>query len=94
MIAAGIGLCVSGVLVVLAEVSSGAAQVLNLIDRVGPLSGKVAGGMLAWSVSWAIFEKLWGGRQIRFGRVRSVALALIVLGFALTFPPIFGLFAR
>ena len=94
ILAGSIGVCIFGVMVVLAEASSGAAQALNLIEPVGPLSGKVAGAILAWLVSWGALQKLWDGRQISYGKVRWVALALIVAGFALTFPPVFGLFAH
>ena len=94
VLACGIGVCVFGVLVVLAEASSSAAQALNLVPPVGPLSGKIAGGIIVWFVSWGVFQKLWGRRQINFAKVRWAAFALIFVGFALTFPPVFGLFAH
>jgi hypothetical protein len=94
MLACGIGVCFFGVMVVLAETSSSVSQVLNLMKPVGPLSGKFAVGIVSWLVSWGILQKLWGRRQINFRKVRWIALALIVVGFAMTFPPVFGLFAQ
>ena len=94
MLACGIGVCLFGVMVVLAEANSDAARVLNLIQPVGPLSGKVAVGLVVWLSSWGLLHKLWANRPIDFGKVRWLATALIVAGFALTFPPVFSLFAH
>ena len=49
---------------------------------------------LAWLLSWAVLHKLWGRRQINFRKVSWLALALIAGAFALTFPPVFELFAN
>jgi hypothetical protein len=92
MLACGVGVCTTGVLVVLGEASSNLAGALNFIDSVGPLSGKVAVAIVVWLVSWAILHKLWGRSQVGFRKITWVAFALIIAGFALTFPPIFQLF--
>jgi fumarate reductase subunit D len=92
MLACGVGICLFGVLVVLGEARPGLAGALNLIDSVGPLSGKVVVAIIIWLVTWAILHKVWGRSQVGFRKISWVAFALIIAGFALTFPPIFRLF--
>ena len=92
MLAGGIGICAFGVLVLVSEASADLARVLNFNDAVGPLSGKVVVANLVWLASWAALHKLWGSKQVNFGRASSIAFALIVAGFVLTFPPVFDLF--
>ena len=65
-----------------------------MIKPVGPLSGKVAVGILGWLVSWGVCQKLWGGQQINLTKVCWAAWILTLLGFALTFPPVFELFGE
>jgi hypothetical protein len=92
MLACGVGVSMFGVLVLLGEARPGLAGALNLIDSVGPLSGKVALAIVIWLVSWAVLHKVWGRSQVGFRKISWVAFALIIAGFALTFPPIFRLF--
>jgi hypothetical protein len=92
IMAGGIGACTFGVLVVLSEASPYVADTLNFIESVGPLSGRVVVANLVWLVSWAALHSLWGNKQVNFGRTSWIAFALIVAGFVLTFPPVFGLF--
>ena len=94
MLACGVGVCMFGVVVLLSEASAELLSALNLIESVGPLSGKVTVGMVIWLVSWAILHKLWGRSEVGFGKITWVAFALIIAGFALTFPPIFSLLAE
>jgi hypothetical protein len=92
MLACGVGVSMFGVLVLLGEARPGLTGALNLIDSVGPLSGKVALAIAIWLVTWAILHKVWGRSQVGFRKISWVAFALIIAGFALTFPPIFRLF--
>jgi hypothetical protein len=106
-IAAGIGTFVIGLGVVLNEASATIKDAIGIdfnaflkfdanfgLGRgVGPLSGKVTLAVLAFAISWAVLAYLWRGREVPFGRVFAVSLVLIGLGFLLTFPPIFELFA-
>jgi hypothetical protein len=92
LLACGVGVSMFGVLVVLGEARPDLAHALNLIDSVGPLSGKVAVAIVIWLVSWAILHKVWGRSQVGFSKITWVAFALIIAGFALTFPPLFRLF--
>jgi hypothetical protein len=98
-IAAGIGSFTMGLMVTLAEASTNIKNALDfsknygLGSGVGPLSGKVAIAVLAFAVSWLILHFALRGREVAFGRAFTIAIVLVALGFALTFPPIFEVFA-
>ncbi len=99
MLAAGIGVFVLGLLTTLAEASQAIADALNfsknygLGSGVGPLSGKVTLAVLAYLVAWVVLHRAWRGNEVAFQRVWVATLVLVALGFLLTFPPFFGLFA-
>jgi hypothetical protein len=106
-IASGIGTFVIGLGVVLNEASATIKEAVGfdfnaflrfdanfgLGKGVGPLSGKVTLAVIAFAITWAVLGYLWRGRELPFGRVFAISLVLIGLGFLLTFPPIFELFA-
>jgi len=99
IVAAGIGSLVLGLMVTLAEFSADAKNLLDFAKNyglgtgVGPLSGKVIVAVLAYVISWAILYFMWRGKEISVGKAFLATLALVGLGFALTFPPIFTLVA-
>jgi hypothetical protein len=65
----------------------------GLGSGVGPLSGKIGLAVIAYVVSW-IVSFLWlRGKEVNFRSYFIAALVLVALGFALTFPPIFEIFA-
>jgi hypothetical protein len=94
-VAAGIGSLVVGIFVVLNEVSTDINSFLKfdanfgLGKGVGPLSGKVVLGTIAFIGSWIALHLFARGKEVRFDRWIAVALILVFAGFALTFPPIF-----
>jgi hypothetical protein len=98
-LAAGIGSLVLGIFVVLNEMSEDVNQFLRFDEKfglgsgVGPLSGKVSLGVLAYVVSWVILHFVLRGKEVNFRNAFIASLVLVGLGFALTFPPIFMLFA-
>lgn len=98
-VAAGVGSLVLGVMVTLAEMNADARTFLDfsksygLGNGVGPLSGKVAIAVVAYIVSWVVLHFLWREKEVQFRTWFGTALALVAIGFALTFPPIFQLFA-
>jgi hypothetical protein len=101
-LAAGIGAFVLGLSVTLAEAFPPAAGQTAFWDfsttygigsGVGPLSGKVIIGTLAYVVSFLGFGLVWRGREVNLRTVLIVSGILLALGFALTFPPIFEAFA-
>ena len=98
-VAAGVGSLVLGLMVTLAEMSADVRTFLDfsknygLGSGVGPLSGKVAIAVVAYIVSWIVLHFLWRGKELPFRTWFVTALVLVAIGFALTFPPIFLLFA-
>jgi hypothetical protein len=92
-VSSGIGCLVIGLMVTGAEMSEGLKNALNWWNPAGPLTGKTGVGVIAWLVSWVILHTLWKDKEMEFGKVFTVTLVLIALGFLFTFPPIFTLFA-
>lgn len=99
VLAAGIGSFVVGLMATLAEAS---ADIKNFLDfsknyglgsGVGPLSGKVILASAAFFLSWIGLGYAWRGKDVNFRTIFISAMVLLALGFALTFPPIFVLFA-
>ena len=99
VLAAGIGSFVLGLFVTLNEMSTGIHDFLDFSKNygigsgVGPLSGKVILAVGAYFVSWLVLAMLWRGKEVNFRGVFMLALVLLAFGFALTFPPIFLIFA-
>ena len=106
-IAAGVGTLVIGLGVVLNEASATIKEAIGfdfnaflrfdanygLGQGVGPLSGKVTLAVIAFAATWLVLGYVWRGREVPFQRVFRTSLALIGLGFLMTFPPFFELFA-
>ena len=106
-LAAGVGSLVVGIGVVLNEASATIKEAIGVdfsaflqFDKnfglgsgVGPLSGKVGLAVIAFAVSWVLFHIWLRGKEVNFRNGVIAALVLVGLGFALTFPPIFVLFA-
>jgi hypothetical protein len=101
-LAAGIGAFVLGLTVTLNEAFPAAqgqtafwdfSKNYGLGSGVGPLSGKVVTATLAYLISFAGFGFAWRGREVKLRTVLITSGVLLFLGFALTFPPIFDVFA-
>jgi hypothetical protein len=106
-LAAGIASLVIGIGVVLNEASATIKSAIGIdfnallqFDKnfgfgsgVGPLSGKVGLAIIAFVVSWVLLHLWLRGKEVNFRSGFVAALVLVGLGFALTFPPIFKLFA-
>jgi len=65
----------------------------GLGSGVGPMSGKLSLAVIAFVVSWVVFHLWLRGKEVNFRNFFIASLVLVGLGFALTFPPIFLLFA-
>jgi hypothetical protein len=91
-IASGIGSTVLGLMVVLAEASENFANSLKFVAPVGPLSGKTTIAVIAYLVSWVLLH-FTIGKNIKLNTAFTITLVLIGLGFLMTFPPFFELFA-
>ena len=98
-LAAAIGCLVLGVIVALNEAGILTGAVLDFAKNygigsgVGPLSGKVILSSIAFLGSWGILGYAWRRREMNFNRVFAASLLILAIGFALTFPPIFEIFA-
>jgi hypothetical protein len=92
-VASGLGCLAIGLLTTLAEVSEGLKSALNWWNPAGPLSGKTGLGVIVWAVSWYVLHRMWKDQEDGLGRAFTLTLILIAVGFLLTFPPVFELFA-
>jgi hypothetical protein len=101
-LAAGIGAFVLGLTVTLNVAFPAAEGQIAFWDfsarygigsGVGPLSGKVITGAAAYILSFIGFGLAWRGREVNLRRILLISGVLLALGFALTFPPIFEVFA-
>lgn len=93
LVAGGIGSAVLGLMTTLAEASPPFGTALNWYAPVGPLTGKVLVGVVAFFVSWIVLHIVFRGKNVNFARATTVALILLGLGLLMTFPPFFDLFA-
>ncbi|PZR73794.1 MAG: hypothetical protein DLM73_09670 [Chthoniobacterales bacterium] len=91
IVAAGVGVAVLGLSVILAEMSAATMKGLNWWPPAGPLVGKSSMGLIAWLVAWAALHAAWRRREVSFRMWWAVTLVLILIGVLLTFPPIFQL---
>lgn len=97
-LAAGLGSLVLGIFTLINEVSPPINGFLKfdvnfgIGSGVGPLSGKVVLGVVAYAISWVVLHLRLKGREVNFRNAFIVALILVGLGFALTFPPVFKAF--
>jgi integral membrane sensor domain MASE1 len=88
-VAAGIGSTVLGLAVVLNEVSPAISNLLKWVGPMGPLSGKVGLAVIAFVVSWIALHVAFRNRVVKLTTSFAISLALVLVGFLLTFPPIF-----
>ena len=94
-LAGGIGCFVLCLLVTLTEMPAlvDLKNGLNWMNPVGPLSGKTGVAIIAFLVSWAIAHFIMKDKDVNLKTYVIVAGVLTALGFLMTFPPFFDLFA-
>ena len=88
-VASGLGCFYIGLLTTLAEMNTVVKSALTWSAPVGPLSGKVGIGVILWVISWVILHNLWKDQESNISKSLMLTLVFFVLGFLLTFPPIF-----
>ena len=96
MLAAGIGIFVTGLFTVLSEASVPIHDWLDSLDfgrGVGPLAGKTILGTLSFFASWIVLGIAWRTKDLDLRRWFWIAVATGVVGAALMFPPVFQAFA-
>ncbi len=94
ILAAGIGLAVTGIVTLTAEAIDAWRAALAWSKPVGALSGKTSLGLIAWIVGWIVFGLLWKGKEVKLRPVLVLSVILAVVGVLFTFPPFFELFVK
>jgi hypothetical protein len=92
ILSAAIGCFVLAALAVLGDHSALIRGSLVFYKPTGPLSGVTTVSILVWLVTWALLQWSWRKKILRVRRINVIALALLVLSVALTFPPVGDLF--
>jgi hypothetical protein len=94
LLAGGIGCFVIGLLTTLAAIPA-LVDLKNALDwwsPAGPLVGKTSVGIIAFVLAWAIGHYVLRQREVSLKLYLTISLALLALGFLLTFPPFFESF--
>jgi hypothetical protein len=92
VLASGLGSFTLAVVSIAADKSSTVKGLMNFYRPTGPLSGVTTIAILVWIVLWIVLERRWHNRNVAMKRVGTMALALLLLGLLLTYPPIADLF--
>lgn len=87
ILAAGIGCAALGLFAFLGDAFQGIGVFFTFYTPTGPLSGVTTSAIIVWLATWYVLAKIWGGRNVAVGRVGLIALILLAIGLALTFPP-------
>jgi len=96
MMAAGVGIFVTGLFTVLSEASVPVHDWLASLEfgrGVGPLAGKTILGTLGFFASWLVLGIVWRNKELDLRPWFWIAIALGVLGAVMMIPPIFQAFA-
>lgn len=91
-LASGIGAVVLGILTTLAEASATIKDKLQLVDRVGPLSGETIFATAAFLVAWVILHFVLRGRDPEPKKIFLWTWIMVAVGLVMTFPIFFKAF--
>ena len=89
MIASGIGAAVLGLMVVGAEANPALKTALTWDKGVGPLAGKVGVAIIAYLISWVALHFAFQKQSPKLMTALWITIGLLIVGVALTFPPIY-----
>ncbi len=92
ILAAGMGCLMVAVLAIVGDKSAAMGRFFIFVKPTGPLSGVTTCAIAVWLACWAVLHARWRERAVAIGRVSAAAIALLILGVLLTFPPIADLF--
>jgi len=92
ILAAGIGSLLVAVFAIAADKAPAVKSMMIFWKPTGPLSGLTTCAIVAWLAVWLVLHQLWHRRNVAIGAVSMAAIVLLLLGVALTFPPIADLF--
>jgi len=87
-LAAGIASAVFGALVIASEVSARWNKMLTFMPSIGPLSGEAVLSILVFAISWPALFVVFRGRAVKMNVAFVISMALTVVGFILTYPPV------
>ncbi len=90
LLAGGIAAVIYGIIIILSEGVPAIGAALNWYNPAGSLSGKTTLAVILWLILWAILGNQWKDKDIDFQKTSTAALVLLVIGFLLTIPPVFG----
>lgn len=91
ILAAGIGSATLGILAVAGDASPSINRMLDFYKPTGALSGVTTVTIMIWLVSWFVLFRLWRKKTVPLAGVNLAALAMLAVGFLLTFPPFMDL---
>lgn len=91
ILAAGIGSAALGVLAFAADASPKINGALNFYRPTGALSGVTSVTIIVWLLAWLILFGLWRKKTVALAAVNLAAIAMLAVGFLLTFPPFMDL---
>ncbi len=93
MWAAGVGILTLGILTTINEFGGAISSFLNFYNPVGPLAGKTTYAVVVFLIAWVVLHNMWKNRDGLFGSASRGLLVLALVGFLMTFPVFFQLFA-
>ena len=91
-LASGIGAVMLGILTTLAEANASIKDKLQLVDRVGPLSGVTVFATSAFLVAWVVLYFVLRGKDPQPKRIFLWTWDMIAVGLVMTFPIFFRAF--
>ena len=91
-VAAGAGCAVLGLLTVACAASKPLADLLTLYAPSGPLTGKATVASIAYLIIWVNLHFRLRDRELSLSKGFLVTMALLAVGLAGTFPPVYQLF--
>jgi hypothetical protein len=93
-IAAGAGCAALGMLTVASAASTEFADLLTLYSPSGPLTGKATVSAIIYVIVWVNLHFRLRDRELSLSKGFLLTMALLVVGLAGTFPPVYQLFER
>lgn len=92
VVAAGIGALAIAILGIAGDHVPGFGKMMIFYGPTGPLSGVTTTGIVMWLASWGLLDWRWRKKTVSMGAISKVAVALLLAGLLLTFPPLANLF--
>jgi hypothetical protein len=87
ILAAGAGSLALGLLALAADASPAVGRALDLWPPTGPLSGVTSAAVAVWLAAWLALARRWSGREAPLRAATVAAVAMLLAGLLLTFPP-------